>query len=865
MILRSLRLKGFRGLRAGIGLDEVSINFDNLPDGLIAIVGPNGSGKTTLLDNMHPFRIMPYKLRRAKNWSPGSFNFYDQCFGPDAAKELVFGMGGKLYKSLIQIDADRKKQECYLFELDAAGDWRPLVDGATKNYDEAIERIVGSPSLFFSSVFRSQGAKNLSEYSRGDIMGIISELLNIDHIKEQGDKAKKVADALKDKVTGDLDRLSAIAAKVTEAEGLRSTIEEKNQNVLSLQRSVVTTQSDIDTLSGQISDVEKKQAAQAADQLRAKEMAAVIALDKKSLVDITCDIETRQQRGANEDTALVRQYQSDSQELNADRVALEGERASKKTAFDLSMTDLQTKIARAEKIVSGAADIRAKVVEEETTSAALVAAKGWLVPLEELLVERESDDVRFRQLQGRLSELDAKIASGQNKHDLLIQGIKTSITYAEQDAAKLDGIPCGQDLSASCKFTMAAMQSRESLVKLEQDLRDIGPRPAEFTKLHVERQELAAEIDALGDIPGRIAEIRGKITVVKSEISALEANLAELAKWTKLVPELDLAESNLKQWSADVEALQKNAVAEAQVLVNKLDVVEGKIIQRNSAHSERLAALASEVKADVANLEIKKKDLSDRVFLKETELFELEMSLGADLASELVVMHNQLCLWQQNLDAIKSNIRTVEIEIGALSGRLETLAAEEKAGIDIRARVGRYNSEIAYWVLLARACSNNGIVALELDDAGPGIAVLTNDLLNACYGPRFSVRLETQSLKADGSLKEDFDFTIFDAETDEVKSILEMSGGQVTWIENAITRGICLFNVERAGKVYGTVCSDEADGALDAERKDEFFGVKMRALELGTHSREIFITQSPELWDRSDGKIILKKGEVVLQ
>jgi DNA repair protein SbcC/Rad50 len=55
----SLRLRGFRvfrGIRAGLGLDELSLELERLADGsaLVAIAGANGSGKSTVMDNLHP-------------------------------------------------------------------------------------------------------------------------------------------------------------------------------------------------------------------------------------------------------------------------------------------------------------------------------------------------------------------------------------------------------------------------------------------------------------------------------------------------------------------------------------------------------------------------------------------------------------------------------------------------------------------------------------------------------------------------------------------------------------------------------------------------------------------------------------------
>ena len=56
MRVHSLTLKGFRGIRDGMGRDTLELDFERLvPDAaLVAVAGANGRGKTTVMDNMHP-------------------------------------------------------------------------------------------------------------------------------------------------------------------------------------------------------------------------------------------------------------------------------------------------------------------------------------------------------------------------------------------------------------------------------------------------------------------------------------------------------------------------------------------------------------------------------------------------------------------------------------------------------------------------------------------------------------------------------------------------------------------------------------------------------------------------------------------
>jgi exonuclease SbcC len=169
--------------------------------------------------------------------------------------------------------------------------------------------------------------------------------------------------------------------------------------------------------------------------------------------------------------------------------------------------------------------------------------------------------------------------------------------------------------------------------------------------------------------------------------------------------------------------------------------------------------------------------------------------------------------------------------------------------------------DVAQWKLLERAFGNDGIIALSIDDAGPTIAGLCNDLLLACFGPRFTVAIETETETASNKHKETFDIRVFDAKDDTVKSAGVMSGGQRIWINEALTRSLALFQAQNSGNQYGCLFSDESDGALDAEKKLEFVAMKRQVIRIGGYEREYFISHSESVWGLADSVIDMGKLE----
>ncbi|MCH2221658.1 MAG: DNA repair protein, partial [Dechloromonas sp.] len=75
------------------------------------------------------------------------------------------------------------------------------------------------------------------------------------------------------------------------------------------------------------------------------------------------------------------------------------------------------------------------------------------------------------------------------------------------------------------------------------------------------------------------------------------------------------------------------------------------------------------------------------------------------------------------------------------------------------------------------------------------------------------------------------------------------------WINECLVRAVALYLAQHSGRCYGTLFSDEADGALDPARKRMLMAMKREVLRLGGYAREIFISQTPELTAMADAVI----------
>ncbi|MCK6391692.1 MAG: hypothetical protein L6Q40_11850 [Azonexus sp.] len=129
---------------------------------------------------------------------------------------------------------------------------------------------------------------------------------------------------------------------------------------------------------------------------------------------------------------------------------------------------------------------------------------------------------------------------------------------------------------------------------------------------------------------------------------------------------------------------------------------------------------------------------------------------------------------------------------------------------------------------------------------------LANDLRLAGYGPLFSVSLLTQIESRKGERREGFVIEVRDGESGQRKRVEQMSGGERVWVNECLVRAVALYLAQNSGRCYGTLISDDADGALDPARKRMFMAMKREVLRLGGYAQEIFISQTPELTAMAD-------------
>ena len=806
-----LTLKGFRGIRDGLGRDEITLDLERLGEGaqLIAIAGANGSGKTTIMDSLVPFIGLP---SRAASAGPGGFSYYDHVYLPESLKDLTWAHEGQSYRSQIVIRLNgRRRTEAFLHLLDTAGHWRPMSlddgtvsDGRVETYTRCVESICGSAETFFTSVFAAQGKRQLSTYRNAEIKTLLADLLGQEEIRALGRKAAETARLLKAGLSAIRQEQAGLEDDARRIEATRQRFDGAAARVAVAESAKQVSQAALDAAQGRLARLEaEREQSRATEaqraQLTAERRSALDAADQTVLALKTQDQAERQRQERLDQRVAGRRQQERSR-----RLALAQSRR------------------RCLEVLAEADDARRAVRR---------------LPLaQDMLGLRSAHTKACREQVHALTRCQGAARLAEQRVAGIERDAGRAVLRVEELAQRfgLAGeAPCaGTDLQGQCKLLGDAREAQTLVPNAQAQVARLAREKAQA------QQELVAarrQCEALVSAPQALAWAEHREAVARERVNRLGLLASKEAACAQ-------ARTTLAEVEQEVMGLGQEAAA-------------GAVAETAEERAERQQIAASR-QAVAAQLE--------RQTLQTTAALDrLDKALAALPAP---YPEQQLIAAGQVLSAAREALAAAERALLAavrdaqtheeLSKQAATLAARRGR---VEARSAHVENELGNWNLFARCMSNDGLIALAIDDAGPALSALANELLLTCYGPRFTVSIHTLLETAKGEHKEGFDIVVHDGETGESKSVGLMSGGERTFVEACMTRAIALYLARHTGRRYTTLFTDEADGALDPERKRMFMAMKREVLRLGGYEREFFVSQTPELTAMADAVIDLEK------
>ena len=834
MELQSIRLKGFKGIRHGLGLDQIELDLSGL-NGLIALTGHNGAGKTTLMEQLQPF---PQVVSRP---APALKN---HVYLRDSEKDLSFRLGGIDYRSLVKIDAQSGRAEGYLWK-----NGQPMVDGKISSFTKAVEDLFGSPELFFSSVFAAQGAAKVSDLKPAEFKRIMAEFLRLDRYfgweKTAKDAEARIMQAIA-AIDRDTDKAWIAISATDDPEVRRTSNTNKLENLKNqkgwTEHMVETVQSDIDEA--------RTRAAEA------KALATTLEAERQRLADIDRRIEAQREAGAKK----IR----------------DAENAAKDTAGAVGV--LETVLLRAEEIEAAADEAKKaratlSVLEKERE----VCFRGIRVA-DDIIHEMRGKHQRARaEKEKRLEDLRSEYAELSEKHNNAQRNVDR---IAAARGALVAGSKC-TSLDAEIKH----------LQRQASDLEKRGTVSCKVceTSLACNSQDCAfiqSALDAAEALPGKIAERDAEAARIKTEGYRLETEQAEndkilsgakaaldqnivrgqeaRAALVKLTDEqgveIGAQEFRRSEIKKDADSLSER-IERVRAEVDSIETQAAEIDQIRAARERLPEARAALAKAETTLADIRNEaDEALNVLYEDRAraqagVNDLEARINADIDKEIQAL-------AEKLDGHKKSLREIEESISETRAAMATIEADARRVKELqgeienlRFRRGRLVEEAAEWTYLKNATGANGLRALEIDATAPLIARYANDLLTATYGPAHSLELRTQDDDGREVL-----LPVVTREDGSSEIIGQFSGGEKTWDLKALRLALTLVAKQKSGRDFRTAFADEEDGALDLEAATAFINMYREFLKLGGFGSIFFISHKPECVGLADHRIVFNGG-----
>lgn len=556
MKLLKLKLRGAIGIRKGLGLEEVEIDFTQFNSGIIALTGKNGGGKTTILENLHPYRQMVSREGSLQS------HFYLK----DSYRILTFEQDGSIYESKILIDALTSGSEAYLIK-----DGSPLNDGKLGTYDLAIEKVLGSADLFFNSVFSGQKSKGIAELKPAERRKLFYELLNLDVYEVYLEQAKAELRTNENKLAEIEGEIKALSTDQTSVDVL----EDQRKQLLEDQAKIITRITDL--------DIEKDNLTKSLHELKVKLQLAEERQKQQSEIE-------------EKITLLTKDIDQFTREHNTKVIRYNGE-----------IEDRNKLIARNKKLLGNQKTIEEKLLEKKYFSDQIETCKTYLLEAEKSYSNFQKD---YSEKLKQLAEHEKDVNSLRNSHNELIRDLKEVNHRVEkviQETSLISEVPCDEQTGVNCKFLINAYVGKNSLVGMNSLKTELEAKSLESEKsLHEAEAKLRTDKQLIDEnYQLETSKLNEHIGNLKKDLLKYNVKLKEIndGNYEKLQEEAKNAENEIKMLEQSIAGTEKLLVEIQTSLDENVKRIEAEIQDLRKKIDNSIQNKIKEISAEIASTE----------------------------------------------------------------------------------------------------------------------------------------------------------------------------------------------------------------------------------------------------------------------
>jgi exonuclease SbcC len=559
-------------------------------------------------------------------------------------------------------------------------------------------------------------------------------------------------------------------------------------------------------------------------------------------------------RAALEVVTIALQGRSEEERLARERDARRADLRVQISGAEKALADMDERIRNNRIVLAQAEKIRAAVANAERLKAAIQSATA----------DASTAERAARHLEEQASAAERSRASWETRAQRARQ------TLAERDAVEQarDAIPSRE---AALRVAEKALADAESDLEAAQGKRAAGADDRIRALRGGHQRVIAAPEQAAETASESLSEDDRAVT----EAAKLPGEL-DAAKRAVVAARLEKANAERALEQARSSAARALALADAERDLRDAEAELAKLdVAALRAESRRYAEQAAALRKTGSELS---RDLEPVLMLAgkagplagaEGRLAELEPAAEAKRA-ELGALNEQLAALpplgappplsdaeaRSRVAAAERAAREAQTALVRATAALERAREASVRIADLEAERALIKAALADWTRLAQDLGRDGLQALEIDAAGPELTALVNDLLRTCHGSRFTIRIDTQRLSADGKRQlEGCDVVVLDTIGGREAEGSTFSGGERVILGEALSLALSMLACRRAGLERPTLVRDESGAALDPENARVYVAMLRRAAQIVGADKVLFVSHDPEIQQLADARI----------
>ncbi len=901
-----LRLKGFKGVKAGpsmdyTGLDEIEIDFAGI-HGITTFDGECGIGKTTVMESMSHF---PQLISRG---GP----LWQHVLLRNSEKEFESDFMGNHYRSVIKMDARSEETEGFMWV-----NGKPVVNGKISAYKKYVESVFGNPSTVFRSQFCPQKSKKtkdmqIENMTTGVFQSLLADFLYLQKYAIWEDTSKQCANAI-------MAQMNQITARIDALQKQLSARDELNTAYAQEMAAAESLENQKNSLVGNLSALKKR-----ADELREIITANTLAQQRRA------DIVAQKGRG--------------EADLAAEKVVAEAEIETLKAKY----REINAEVVKVEAILREK-DAVLKASEREKE---LQAAISTILPEidrlnEELSKHQESVhtvDLEIQKIEASIRDLD---------NDQIIQTLQKELADLDRDIKdEVHALELAVNKYAAERKALDSDEGKKKIVADISDLdRTIADRQRDLVDLDNDRllHSLDSEVKRLADrvaerggyefLPGQPCSSTTCISVIAATKAAEELPAAR-EKFRVRFDEIENTKSEMRKGiddltiqreqaqtllstrnteienekarlGSEIEAKRSTSQGVTRGLSRRCDVVKanieergkyitsekGRIGEEKSAKQKALATGKLTVTQKTETLSTIRKNVAtqrleistQKTLAEKANDIQIAITRKVDLDAQLAEATTQGLAkrnaWDARESLVKATIASftdtiseIDKSIDHEAGRKLTDYSEEIAGIEathlpnIEKEISHAREKLA--TMRADLAKANE-AQLELTTAQEEKANMMREISEWNYLRNTCGKDGLQATEVEGAAplivtdandllssaygtfysirlqthdeagKEDLRIKIITESGREV-DLDDISGGQRVWNVQSLWLAMSLLSQKKSGRKFDYFCADEQDGALDTENARLFAALYDPFMKIGQFQDLFFITHKQE-------------------